>query len=62
MNKSKRIVYFEIDNVLVNFKSGIEKPTKQELDAYEGRFDKVPRIFSKMLPNDGAVEAYQTNN
>lgn len=47
-----------MDNVLVDFPSGIKQLTDQEKDKYIDRYDEVPHIFSKMKPLDGAVEAY----
>lgn len=55
----KEIVYVDMDNVLVDFKSGIETLTEEERIKYDGHFDEVPGIFSKMRPNKGAIEAYQ---
>ena len=47
-----------MDNVLVDFPSGIA-PTSVELQKeYEGRLDEVPFIFSRMKPMDGAVDAF----
>jgi len=55
MNK---IVYVDMDNVLVDFKSGIDKLSPAELAEFEGRFDEVPNIFSKMEPMHNAIESY----
>ncbi|MFR9543696.1 MAG: hypothetical protein SNH27_16825 [Rikenellaceae bacterium] len=54
----KRIVYVDMDNVLVDFKSGIERVDAQTQREYEGHFDDVPHIFSKMKPIDGAIDAF----
>ena len=48
-----------MDNVLVDFKSGIDRLTEQEKLEYEGDLDDVPKIFSKMDPMPGAIEAYK---
>ena len=56
MNKNK-IVYFDMDNVLVDFQSGIDRLNKQTLEEYKDRLDEVPGIFSLMDPIDGAIEA-----
>jgi 5'(3')-deoxyribonucleotidase len=53
----KKILYFDMDNVLVNFQSGIDQLNEETLKEYEGRLDEVPRIFSLMKPLSGAVEA-----
>jgi 5'-nucleotidase len=55
MNK---IVYVDMDNVLVDFKTGIEKLSQSDLELYEGRYDEVPHIFSKMEPMENAIESY----
>lgn len=57
MNK---IVYVDMDNVLVDFKSGIETLSEDELAFYENRYDEVPNIFSKMLPMKDSLESYKT--
>ena len=53
-----KIVYVDMDNVLVDFKTGIEKLSPIELQQYEGKYDEVPHIFSKMEPMQNAVESY----
>ena len=47
-----------MDNVIVDFKTGIEKISENEKVKYEGRYDEVPRIFSLMDPMEGAIEAF----
>ena len=54
----KKIVYVDMDGVLVDFNSGKEKLTPAELEMYEGRYDEVPHIFSKMEPMENAIESY----
>lgn len=54
----KKIIYVDMDNVLVDFKSGIDSLNKDELAFYEGRYDEVPNIFSKMKPMEDALESY----
>jgi 5'-nucleotidase len=56
----KPIVYIDMDNVLVDFKSGIARIDTSLAAAYEGRLDEVPDIFSKMDPMPGALEAVRT--
>jgi len=55
----KKIVYVDMDNVLVNFKSGIEKLNNDIVKKYESRLDEVPGIFSLMEPMKGALDAYE---
>ena len=54
----KKIVYVDMDNVLVDFRSGINRLSPAELSGYEGRYDEVPLIFSKMDPMKDAIESY----
>lgn len=51
----KEIVY--MDNVLVDFKSGIDQLSAQTKKKYEDRYDEVPGIFALMKPMEGALNA-----
>ena len=53
-----KIVYVDMDNVLVDFKTGIDKLSPIEQENYKGSYDEVPHIFSKMEPMQNAVESY----
>lgn len=55
----KLILYIDMDNVLVDFKTGMARLTEEEKIKYEGRYDETPDIFSKMLPMEGAVESFK---
>ena len=55
---NKKILYFDMDNVLVNFQSGIDRLETIDLISYEGKLDEVPGIFGLMDPIEGAIEAY----
>jgi len=57
---TKKILYFDMDNVLVNFQSGLDQLSEETLQKYEGQLDNVPGLFSLMHPLDGAIEAYVT--
>lgn len=46
-----------MDNVLVDFLSGMESRSAETLKEYEGRIDEIPGIFSQMRPMPGAIEA-----
>ncbi len=48
-----------MDNVLVDFKSGIDKISYENKIEYEGRLDDVPGIFSLMVPIKNAVESVE---
>lgn len=54
----KKVVLVDMDNVLVDFQSGIDRLSEKTQNTYEGRLDEVPGIFSLMDPMEGAVEAY----
>ena len=53
----KKIVYIDMDNVLVDFKTGIDKLDSATQKEYENRLDEVPGIFSLMEPMPDAIEA-----
>ena len=53
-------LFFDMDGVLVDFQSGIDKLSEETKREYEGRLDEVPGIFSLMDPMPGAIEAAHT--
>ena len=55
----KKILYIDMDNVLVDFQSGIDKTNEDVCAEYADRLDEVPGIFSLMKPLLGAVDAYK---
>ena len=56
----KKRLGFDMDNVLVDFQSGIDKLDPEIRREYAGRYDEVPGIFALMDPYPGAIEAYNT--
>ena len=54
----KKIVYVDMDNVLVDFRTGIDRLSQEELEMYKDRYDEAPHIFSKMDPMKNAIESY----
>lgn len=56
---SKKIIYIDMDNVVVDFQSGIDLLSEQLKVEYQGRYDEVPHIFSLMKPIDGALDAIE---
>ncbi len=46
-----------MDNVLVDFQTGIDKLDQNTLNEYEGRLDEVPNIFSLMEPITNSIES-----
>jgi 5'(3')-deoxyribonucleotidase len=55
----KKILYIDMDGVLVNFQSGIDRLTDAEKIEYKDQEKNAPHIFSKMEPIEGAIEAYK---
>ncbi len=53
----KQILYIDMDNVLVDFQSGIEQLDEQVKEEYKERLDEVPGIFGLMKPLEGAIDA-----
>jgi 5'-nucleotidase len=54
----KKILYIDMDNVLVDFTSAISSLSANTLAEYDGRLDEVPGIFSLMEPMPDAVESF----
>ena len=53
-----KILYVDMDNVLVDLPSGIARVPKSVQKEYEDRLDEVPGIFSLMDPMPNAIESY----
>ena len=56
---ARKILYVDMDNVLVDFKTGIDRLSEHTRFEYKGRLDEVPGIFALMKPMPGAIEAYE---
>jgi len=54
----RKILYVDLDNTLVHFKSGIDRLGADDFQEYQDRYDEAPGIFALMDPIDGAVEAF----
>lgn len=54
----KKILYIDMDGVLVDFESGIDQLDEKTKKEYEDRFDEVPGIFALMEPMPGAIDAF----
>ena len=52
-----KTLYFDMDNVLVDFPSAFPKLDSAVLSQYEDNMDEVDGIFSIMDPMDGAIDA-----
>lgn len=51
-----------MDNVLVNFQTGIDRLPEKIKQEYAGRLDDVPGIFGLMEPMAGAIESVKKLN
>ncbi len=50
-------VFIDMDNVLVDFQSGLDQVSEEIKAEYAGRLDEIPGLFAKMKPMPGAIEA-----
>ena len=48
-----------MDNVLVDFPSGISKLSQEVINEYESNLDEVPNIFSLMELLEGAIDSFK---
>ncbi|MGR5574817.1 5' nucleotidase, NT5C type [Bacteroides thetaiotaomicron] len=55
----KKILYIDMDNVLVDFQSGIDSLSEAERVEFMGKYDEVPGIFAAMQPLPGAVDSFR---
>ena len=53
----KKRVFVDMDNVLVDFESGLAQVSEDVTKEYEGRLDEIPGLFGLMKPMPGAIEA-----
>jgi 5'(3')-deoxyribonucleotidase len=60
MEKQKKTLYIDMDGVLVDFDSGVAKSEPDILASYEGQYDNIPHVFSKMDPMPGAIDAFKS--
>lgn len=54
-----KVLYVDMDNVLVDFISGVNKIPSDIVKQYEGRYDEIPNVFGLMAPREGAIEAFE---
>ena len=55
----QKILYIDMDNVLVDFHSGVERIPEQLKIEYKERLDEVPGVFSLMKPLTGAISSFK---
>ena len=53
----KKRVFVDMDNVLVDFESGLTQISEAVKKEYEGRLDEIPGLFGLMKPMPGAIDA-----
>jgi len=54
----KEIIYIDMDNVLVDFKSALDLQPEEILVEYSNREDEIPNLFAQMKPMINAVESF----
>ncbi|MBL4702578.1 MAG: hypothetical protein JKX85_15125 [Phycisphaeraceae bacterium] len=54
----KKILYVDMDNVLVDFPSAFPLISEEVKAKYDDKLDEVPGIFSLMKPKEGAILAF----
>lgn len=54
----KKILYVDMDNVLVDFNSGIKQIDEVTRIKYHGKYDEIPGVFELMYPMQDAIESY----
>ena len=55
---NQKILYIDMDNVLVDFPTGIARTAPDLIAQFDGRLDDIPGIFNRMDPVRGAVQAF----
>ena len=55
---NKKILYIDMDNVLVDFKSALDIQSQEILEKYSDREDEIPNLFAQMQPIKNAVESF----
>ncbi len=59
MNSKKKILYIDMDGVLVDFPSAFPHIPNDVLEKYTNDKDNIPGIFSLMQPLKDAINAYE---
>ena len=58
MTQKKKIVYVDMDNVLVDFRAALVTESPETLEKYKDDEDEIPGIFGKMPPMPHAIESF----
>ncbi len=53
-----QIIYVDMDNVLVDFESGIDQLSEETYQEYQDDLDEVPGFFRDLPPVEGAIDAF----
>ena len=56
--RPRRVLYVDMDGVLVDFQSGLDRVPADVQEKYRGHEDDIPGVFALMDPMTGAVEAF----
>lgn len=54
---TKKVLYIDMDGVIVDFQSGIDRISDQNKIKYLDQYDNVPGIFKLMKPIPGAIDS-----
>ncbi|WP_304342318.1 5' nucleotidase, NT5C type [Campylobacter ureolyticus] len=54
-----KILYIDMDNVLVDFTSALKFIDEKTKEIYKSRLDEIPGIFSLMKPMPNAIKSYE---
>lgn len=57
--RSKKILYIDMDNVLVDFVSALHKESRVVQAKFKGRADEIPGLFGRMKPLKDAITSYK---
>lgn len=55
----KKVLYIDMDNVLVDFPSAFPHFNEETLNRYSSNRDEIPGMFSLMKPMPGAIESFE---
>lgn len=56
---SSKVVYVDMDGVLVDFEAGISKLSEEDRILYKGRYDEYPGFFAMLDPMKDALESFK---